>query len=253
MACDQVYVSNIDRIENAVDGLERPNRHRIVFDRGYGSLSLAEALTNDYGCEYVMKCARNRPAWLFGNCLSTDLELNEYRTAFTTLSNQHIVALSFFEERDERGLLHNFLSNCHGSALQQGIPSVLVDYNQNFRYVDLFNQLVLGNMDRHRHKRWQLALLSWLITATAQNARVIFNRLSGNNDTLRDFQRNLAEELSPDADALVHQLEHMPTKKHCRMCSRHGRRSNTTLCCPACFRHPALHKDCFNEWHEQFE
>lgn len=64
----------INIISNFVSKLEKISQNYTVYtDSYYGSLELAEYL-NERNFSFILSCGKNRPSFLFSNCLHEDLE-----------------------------------------------------------------------------------------------------------------------------------------------------------------------------------
>lgn len=251
--------SHVDRMHDMLGKLADPGRHRFYFDRGYGTESLAVAIMEQYGCEFVMKCPVNKPDYLFRKALSRAALLNGPllpATAHKAIAGRVLNAVSGIRFVHHRPVVSNFLTNCWGAQLTSptsGILSCEANYHKSFFYVDRFDHIILANGYPHRHSTVDAAIADFVLSVALQNALVIYKEQTGTLETLRSFIEHVASELSPDPSTAQHRLESMRVRRHCAQCEKSGQRSNTTLCCAACFGQPALHVRCFELYHQSLQ
>jgi hypothetical protein len=238
------------------DQLQDARRHRVYFDRGYGGESLATGLAEAYGCEFVMKCAVNRPQFLFKSCLvpfasaSGSLQL---ASAYTVVHGRPINAISNEHHHGKLHWVENFITNCWDASLTtptSGRLRVGADYSRHFWYIDRFNQTITANAYRYRHSNYKAALLDFALSVALQNAHVVYSERYGATESLKRFIELVAAELSPDTHSARHVLVSLGMSRQCAQCNHDGKNSKTTSCCAVCFSHPPLHLNCFGKYHD---
>ena len=125
----------IDIVSNFVSKLEKIYQNYTVYtDSYYGNLELAEYLNERY-FSFILSCGKNRPSFLFSNCLHEDLEKGNCSS--TVNPSESMFALSFKDKK-----IFNVISNFSDplqttiSRKEKQISEVINDYNFNMHGVD---------------------------------------------------------------------------------------------------------------------
>lgn len=201
-----------------------------------------------------MKCAKNKPAYLFRNDLEK-LAVNPLFPASKTFSvnGQLIHAVSGVHHENKRPVVSNFLTNCWGAQLTSAHSEIMMvesDYRSNYGLIDHFNQITMANKYPHRHSNFLAAIFDFVLSVSLQNAHVIYTQTHHHREPLREFIKHVYQELSPDPKSTTHIIASTGMHRHCAQCRTMGKSSSTSLCCSTCFRQPPLHQRCFALYHE---
>ena len=133
-----------------METIEKPINYTIYTDSYYGSLELAEYL-NRKQFYFVLSCGKNRPSFLFADCLHQDLEKGNCSSTVNSVDS--FFALSFKDKK-----IFNVLSN-FGNPLntiitskQNEIPEVVNKYNFNMHGVDKGDRYINMYMPSFRNR-----------------------------------------------------------------------------------------------------
>ena len=243
-------------VSNFVEKIEKQSHNYTIYtDSYYGSLDLAEYL-NDRGFYFVLSCGKNRPSFLFNDCLHQELEKGNCSS--TVNSSESFFALSFKDKK-----IFNVLSN-FGNPLEiaysnkgKRVPEVVNDYNMNMHGVDKGDRYVNCYMPSFRNRSWKFAALLGCLYITISNLTLFKNDLLDQDISLKENLENLAHFLSPNPKIIpeithpASKTHHLSTNQVRGRCSFTGCGSDdkrTHLYCSRCKKY--FHSICFQETHD---
>ncbi|KAF0690958.1 Uncharacterized protein FWK35_00038029, partial [Aphis craccivora] len=207
------------------------------------------------------------------------------------MSDQNDV--SIIKWKDKR--IVNLLSNFHdpknvthvkrkakdGTVSMIPCPIVLQDYNSNMNCVDKFDQNKKTYQIDRKSQKWWHRIFFFFFDATIVNARILYNEITNENMSMKEFRRNVSRDLvaktlvekrrsSTDSpvtpkhlkkgspavpkEVRLEQSAHQPqrsTRRRCNNCSSKKKEIRTDWTCSICEVPLCLGKNrnCFAEYH----
>lgn len=245
----------IDIVSNFVSKLEKSSHNYTVYtDSYYGSIELAQYL-NERNFYFVISCGKNRPTFLFAECLHKELEKGNCSSSVNP--KEEMFALSFKDKK-----IFNVISN-YGDPLatttsrkKKIIPEVVDDYNNNMHGVDKGDRYVNMFMPSFRNRSWKIAALLGVFYITLSNLTIFTNDLLEEPETLKDNLEKLAYFLSPEEksskeiqvkSSSSHVLVSKDNRGHCSSNSCSSDDKRTPLYCLKCKKF--FHSACFQDTH----
>jgi hypothetical protein len=245
-----------DIVSNFLDKLGKYSHNYTVYtDSYYGSWELAQYL-HERNFYFTLSCGKNRPSFLFSECLHQDLEKGNCSS--TVYTYDEIYALSFKDKK-----IFNVISN-YGDPLAiitnkkgKSIPEVVDDYNHNMHGVDSGDRFVNMYMPSFRNRSWKFASLLGVLYITISNTTLFKNDLKPEKVCLKENLENLAFFLSPDPK-ISKNIQEKVYNGHIQItqtkrgicdfikCSSNDKR--TAILCSSCKKY--FHQACFHRTHQ---
>ena len=262
----------------------------VVVDSLYGSLDLFEQFLKN-GVHMVCKCRSNRPSFIFKDFLHKIIEKTDKTigtsvscsgniqtkeghvkfSAYTILTqtrNGHIIKNNFLSSIHEAG--EQILESRHFEVVEMkdgtkisycqckfNQSSVISYYNHCAGYIDETNHSILTCFPQVVFHRWKLPVFFLFLFSWIHNARILYNDFTGKDITLKDFRKQLSDELAnlPSKGDYRHTLSRTVKEKskrrRCKVCEMKNTDKKTYTKCMAC--NAFMCQSCFrSDGHYQF-
>lgn len=254
--------------------------HHVYFDSFFTSIPLAVDLLKNgiYMCGTIRQNRRQFPEDLKVKNLPVHLEQGQYvarqsgnLAAVVWMDNRHVSVLSTNESIDQCDLTERRQKD--GTVRMISRPRIITNYQDNFRGVDICDQLRSKYPVGRSSKKWWKFLLNFLINLCIINGFVFFTHFNQivrrkKRYTQLDFRVNLVVELingysfsrkrTPvlaifpmnNGNPNVHKYIRLNKKKStCKYCTKHGekKRKESVFGCKKCDKHL-----CSFECHRRF-
>jgi len=120
-------------------------------------------------------------------------------------------------------------------------------------FVDRANKSILEYTFKHKISRWRICILFWLINMAAHNSRVIFNYLNNTNYSMYKFIESLCSQSKKNDKHILIDIE---KPQRCKICYQKSKVDplvcGSSKCINACSTCGAMHKKCFNSFHNEY-